>query len=215
MTVIADITVPAEQFQLERLFAEVPSAEVTMEPVVPLHRTVMPLVWVRSDDQEAVERALRADDEIAEVKRLVETGSESLYELCWRGDLNGVVAAFAEAGVGILEATGTASEWSFRLRFESHEALSQFNMTVTDGGTPVTLRHLYNPTPPTDEPILSAEQRETLLLAYHRDYFEVPRRVTLADLAEETDISDSALSQRIRRGVSTLVERTLLDEDSQ
>lgn len=60
---------------------------------------------------------------------------------------------------------------------------------------------------------MSPVQRETLLTAYRQGYFGIPRRTNQADLAEELEISDSALSQRIRRGVSKLIERDVLSEE--
>lgn len=46
---------------------------------------------------------------------------------------------------------------------------------------------------------LTTRQRETLRLAADRCYFEIPRRATLADLADELGVSDQAISERLRR----------------
>lgn len=77
----------------------------------------------------------------------------------------------------------------------------------------MTLRHIYNPTIPDEESTLSPQQRDALLTAYRQGYFEVPRRTTLSELADTVEISDSALSQRLRRGTGALVEQTLLADD--
>jgi len=86
-------------------------------------------------------------------------------------------------------------------------------MALTDADIPVTLRHIYNPSVPEGELSLSSEHRETLRLAYREGYFEVPRRTTQTQLADDIEISDSALSQRIRRGVNILVEQSLFADD--
>lgn len=124
-----------------------------------------------------------------------------------------MVQALIDTRAKILEAIGTAETWDFRLRFSAHEDLSAFNMALTEDDIPVTLRHIYNPTPPADQSELSAEHRETLLRAYRHGYFKVPRRMNLTELAASEGISDSALSQRIRRGLDTLIEHTLLADD--
>jgi predicted DNA binding protein len=62
-----------------------------------------------------------------------------------------------------------------------------------------------------DEPDLTAEQRELLRAAVRRGYFEVPRRVSLADLAEEQGVSDREASERLRRGVEAMVSDAVLD----
>lgn len=61
---------------------------------------------------------------------------------------------------------------------------------------------------------LTRGQREVLVAAMERGYFEVPRRASLVDLGESLDISDSAASQRLRRGLSELISSTLLSEPS-
>lgn len=46
---------------------------------------------------------------------------------------------------------------------------------------------------------------EMALLAAEEGYFEVPRKVSLVMLAEQKGISDREASQRIRRGVETVI----------
>lgn len=53
--------------------------------------------------------------------------------------------------------------------------------------------------------------RELVLTALEEGYFEVPRRVTLCELAEAFDISDREASKRLVRGIS-IVLREYRDE---
>jgi len=55
---------------------------------------------------------------------------------------------------------------------------------------------------------MTATQWETLERAYERGYYDQPRKVTLADLAEEFDVTKSAISQRLRGAEGTLVAAT-------
>jgi predicted DNA binding protein len=57
---------------------------------------------------------------------------------------------------------------------------------------------------------LSQEQREALVLALRRGYFETPSEVGLDELAEELDITRQALSNRIRRGNRNVLRKVLL-----
>lgn len=59
---------------------------------------------------------------------------------------------------------------------------------------------------------LTEQQRETLLFAYDRGYFEEPRRTSLEELAGEMGLSSTAVGGRIRRGVNALVEATVVQE---
>jgi predicted DNA binding protein len=212
MTVIADITVPADAFELGRVLQDFPNVEVELERIVPLQESIIPLFWISGTDTEAVEAALAENRHTKSVTQLTTTDDETLFEVRWTDQINGIVEALVETRAKILEATGGPETWDFRLRFEARERLSDLNMALTDAGIPVTLRHIYNPSVPEDASTLSEEQREALLQAYRRGFFEVPRGVTLAELAEEMEISDSALSQRMRRGLAIAVEQVFVSE---
>ncbi|OYR85706.1 bacterio-opsin activator, partial [Halorubrum sp. E3] len=56
-------------------------------------------------------------------------------------------------------------------------------------------------------PDVPAEQRETLLLAVERGYFETPRGVTLDELAAELGEPRSTVSYRLRRATAELAKR--------
>ena len=56
---------------------------------------------------------------------------------------------------------------------------------------------------------LTDSQYRALVLAASRGYYEVPKAVTLAELAEEIGVSHQALSEQLRRGTGALVEDVL------
>ncbi|MDG5774907.1 bacterio-opsin activator domain-containing protein [Haloarculaceae archaeon H-GB2-1] len=213
MSVIADVTVPANSFPLGRVLMEMSDIEIELERIVPLQEAIIPLFWISGGDPETIEARLHEHPQTETVTELTTADDATLYEVHWSPDINGLIQALIDTRAKILEATGTADTWDFRLRFTAHEDLSAFNMALTEDDIPVTLRHIYNPTLPEEQSALSSDQRETLLTAYRHGYFKVPRGTTLRDLAETEEISDSALSQRIRRGVDALVEQALLADD--
>lgn len=214
MTVIADITVPADSFELGRILQDFSNVEIELERIVPLQETIIPLFWISGIDIAEAEETLNENPRTRSVTQLTETDDKTLFEVHWSDEINGIVEALIDTRGKILEATGSADTWNFRLRFEAHEQLSKFNMALTNDGIPVTLRHLYNPTLPEEASTLSDEQREALVLAYRRGFFEVPRGITLSDLAESMDISDSALSQRMRRALDIVVKRSVILEST-
>lgn len=61
---------------------------------------------------------------------------------------------------------------------------------------------------------LTEEQRDTLLFAHEQGYFEEPRETSLEELADEMDLSSTAVGGRIRRGVNALVEATVVEEST-
>ncbi|NUB91319.1 helix-turn-helix domain-containing protein [Haloterrigena sp. SYSU A558-1] len=213
MVVIADITVPADTFPLGRVLDDYPAVEIELERIVPLREAIVPLFWIAGAESGVIETSLLEHSKTETVEILTTKDDKTLFEVHWSSDINGLIQALIDTQAKILEASGTAETWDFRLRFPSHEQLSSFNMALTDEGIPITLRHIYNPSMPEGESPLSSEQRETLRLAYREGYFEIPRRTTQTRLADDIGISDSALSQRIRRGVNILIEQSLFADD--
>ncbi len=209
MVVIVDITVSADAFALGRVLDEHPEVEIELERIVPLSDAIIPLFWISGGEIDAIGATLRENRYTNAVSELTTTDGRTLVEVQWSTEINGIVEALVVSNAKVLEATGTADAWEFRLRFWSHDDLRRFNQIATDGGVSITLVHMYNPTTPAESPSLSAEQEEAVRMATERGYFQVPRRVTAGELAAEIGISDSAFSQRLRRGLSTILAERL------
>lgn len=125
---------------------------------------------------------------------------------------DGFLATLAETDAVLLDGVGSDTSWEFQLRFPAHEDMAAFYRRCTDRGISVRLDRVHDPTVPGDLGLdfsLTGTQRETLLTAHESGYFDVPRQTTLVDLAEDLGVSDSAASQRLRRGMNTLVDATL------
>jgi len=213
MTVIADITIPSEEFELGRVFEQHPDITIDIERIVPLGDAVIPLFWVTNGNPEAIQSTLLDSPHTEIVRDLTDAGERVLFEVRWNLDIDGIIQPLIDTSARVLEATGNTEEWEFRIRFSTQEDLNEFNQTATNKGIPVTLRHLYNPTPPEEQSSLSDEQRKAITEAYRRGYFNIPRDVTAANLAEEFEVSDSALSERLRRGLSTVVRENVIPKE--
>jgi predicted DNA binding protein len=61
-------------------------------------------------------------------------------------------------------------------------------------------------------PDISEEQWDLLQSAVREGYFNVPREVTLVDLAERHGLSDRDASEQIRRGLDVLVRGATRDQ---
>lgn len=58
------------------------------------------------------------------------------------------------------------------------------------------------------------QQRETLVAAYEQGYFSEPRETSLEGLADSLDLSPTAVSGRLRRGMKALVGMSLVDSET-
>lgn len=226
MAVITEITVSADTFFLGQMFHSIPDAVIEFEPVVPLrseNKPSLPLIWVSHIEPEEVRTTLLKQEHIAAVDAITSTEERTLFEIEWSDDdIDGIIQPLIDHGGRVLKATGTANEWEFHLLFDSHRSLSKFNMAATNRGTPVTLQKVHNSDihdentgSSVDKAALQPNYRDVLLLAYRNGYYDTPKNIQLSELAQKEDISDSALSKRLRRATATLIELTLLTNGEQ
>jgi hypothetical protein len=125
-----------------------------------------------------------------------------------------VVPAFRHLDVQILGATHEAEQTVVRVRCPSRTAFTSVRRVVAATNESFVARRIYregeeeaggrqfNMTP---------AQHEALTTALDAGYYEVPRDATLQDVAGRLDISDSAASARLRRGVAGLLRWSLTD----
>ena len=216
MILIADISVPSDAFPLGRVLEEYPDIEIELERLVPLREAIVPLFWVGSADDEnlvhEVEETLAADPLTESVRRLTTAEDRTLFEVRWNTDVDGLIRTFIDTEAQLLRATGTAQVWDFRLQFRTRDDLIEFRRSCNAADIPITLRRLYNPSIPEENGQITENQHDALMTAYEQGYFDVPRGVSMGELADQFGISDSAFSQRLRRGTSALIAEALADD---
>ena len=205
MVSIVDVSVPASAFP------GVSEVEIELERLVPTGTEVAPLVWVTSDNREETDRLLADAPLIEEATFLTTDGVRFLYEVTWSDEMDDLMDLLAEAEAVLLDGRKTGQQWDFRLQFRDHAFLAVFRERAAERDVPIVLHRLYRSSYPAEGDTLTATQREALLIAFGQGYFDVPRRVTASQLADQLGISDNAFSQRIRRGTSALIADTLTD----
>lgn len=214
MSVIANFSVPALDFALGEVLEVERGLRIRVESMVPTGEAVMPYLWVPSHATEAVVAAIEDTPVARGVEVVDEVGDETLLRVEWGPDVDGLVGSALAVDAAVMEAIGTGDEWSFQLRFSDYDDLSAFYRRCVEHDVSLRLEQVHNPVEPdgTTRYGLTPEQRETLVAAMEAGYFSVPRETTLVELAEELGVSDSAVSQRLRRGLTGLVSATLLAE---
>lgn len=212
MSIIAEFTVPAEEFALTETLRSVPEMIVDVERVVAHSEGgVMPFFWIIGGDFTAFEAAIQADPSVHNVTRLDQLDEGTLYRAEWTQNIASIVYAYTEIGATIIEATGRGDAWELRMRFDEEELLSDFQAYCDENDISFTLNRLYQPTEPMagGQFGLSEKQRTALIMALEKGYFDVPRKVTMGELAEILDISQQSLSKRLRRAHRNLVTNVL------
>jgi predicted DNA binding protein len=211
MTVIVELGIRAREFELGRILQVENGTEVVLETMVPVGERSIPFFRVH-DGNGAFEATVREHSAVNEIHEVTANDGGTLYALDWEVSDDAFFAGVLAMDAHVLEARGSAETWGFELRFPSHEALSEFQAYCTDTEIPLEVRRIYNPTKPDAGPWygLTASQRLALVRAVEEGYYSIPRQVSTKDLADEFGISDQAVTERLRRGIATLVTNTLL-----
>ncbi|WP_226480554.1 helix-turn-helix domain-containing protein [Natrinema amylolyticum] len=209
MSTIADLRLPAAETALATTFERAPEATFELESSVSKTR---PSLWVSGVDSETVAAAFEADPSVEEAELLVETGSRLLYDVTFAagaGTTHLWDDLLADGG-SLLEARASDGWWQVTVRYRDRDTLCDAYDRLVDRGVNADLRRVTDVTDVEGhETRLTPEQREALEAALEYGYFEIPRGVSMEELAEELGISHQALSERFRRAYETLVDAEL------
>lgn len=213
MAVIVEFTVDRKEFALGQALR---GMDVELEQIVPTSNTVIPFFWASDGDPDTLERNVEESTYIEDLEPLETVEDQTLYRVAWTGEYEDLVDGIVRSDGTILQSHTVDGTWVFRLRFPDHEFLTAFYDFCTDHDIAINIERVYTLTEQTPRRRtfqLTPEQREALVLAYERGYFETPRATSLADLAEELGISSQALSDRIRRGNEKILGEVLVVSD--
>jgi len=212
MSVIAEISIPATEFELGRIMDISESGTVELESLVPTGERAVPFFWVYETDFDSFEETVAEAATVDELVQIDTYDDRVLYTFEWSVENDAVFRAVKQVNAYILNATGTGDSWRFELRFPSHEALSTFQDRCQDAVVNFEVIRVYNPSKPDLGPWfgLTERQREAMVLAVEEGYYDIPRNCTTVELAEELGISDQAVTERLRRAIVRLVTNTIL-----
>ena len=212
--IIATVSLPHEGVALEGAFREVPEMDVEAERVA-AHSTkwVMPCFWVSAPDFDAVDAALSADPTVSSIVETDEFDDQKYYEIDWSDDVARRIDAYLDKDGSILHARASADGWRVRFRFGSRDQFRTFRDRVRGRDISFDLLGLSDPgSPRWASGEVTPDQRDALVLAVERGYYAVPRGATTRDLADELGKSHQAVSELLRRGVTNLVESSLVTD---
>lgn len=177
------------------------------------------VIWARGEDAdlEAFHERLPADGTVEAFELLANLGERRLYRVSLtETGLAGVTysAAF-ELGITFLDIRAQGDGVRYRAQVPSREALFAYRDHCRERDLEFRLVGLYPGESTDGEGLgLTDRQREVLERALEEGYFEVPRRTTLTELADELGVSDQALSAIMRRGQANLLDHTLARDAS-
>lgn len=207
---------PAEEFALHETFSAVPDLTLECAQLVASgNRTVLPLLWLTTDDHSALQTALAADPSVDTAEELLQADGRWLYRFEWDDDVRLIFRVLLDVETVLLDGFGAEDRWTFELLFPTREALGRvcdrcqlYDVDYSIDRIRGLERHDDDSSRSTRFG-LTPEQYEAIATAYKHGYFTVPRQITLDELAARFGISHQALSERIRRAHDTLIGECL------
>ncbi|WP_132059611.1 helix-turn-helix domain-containing protein [Halorussus amylolyticus] len=216
MSVLAEFTVPASEFVLSETLRSVPDVRIEIKRVVAGSERVTPYFWASGDDFAKFERELSDDPTVEDVLMLEEhEKDERFYRVTWRTNAESLLSGVSGTEATILEALSEDGSWQLKMLFPDRDALSEFHDYCVSNDFPFQLDRVYRAENPQErgEYEVTEDQQEALMAGYDAGYFDVPRNVTLTELADEMGVSRNALSARLRRGQRNVLANTLVHDE--
>jgi predicted DNA binding protein len=217
MGVIADVRIPAHRFEFGRRLPVRNGDDAEIERVGTVgdgDMSVFSLSETLPDGEDD-----RVDDPFVDVDgcrlEVVETfDGHEIHVVAWEPDADPFFRLIDDHDGSVRRGAGTGDAWTFETKFPGHDAFASFRSACEADELGVEVERVYNPTRRGTGAWygLTPRQRRTLELAVRRGYYDIPRRCTTIELADELGISDQAVTERLRRGIVTFVTNALLFE---
>ncbi|WP_255167326.1 helix-turn-helix domain-containing protein [Natrononativus amylolyticus] len=213
MAIEASFVATEDQFPLAEVFSKFPAAQIELDRVVPTNEVVIPYFWLQGADVSEIDMEGIDHPGINDLCVVDDVDGAVLVRIDWDFAYESVITAVLETDVALVSAVGRRDKWTFEIRGDEQQAVSDFQAHCLACDIPVELTQLHalSPLHSGREYDLTDAQREALTLAYTRGHFDSPRRATQSEVADELGITRQALASRLQRGIRRLVASTLID----
>ncbi|AFK19590.1 DNA-binding protein [Haloferax mediterranei ATCC 33500] len=193
--------------------------EITFMGCVPVSGEPVPYFFARGAGSDAVADLLETHAGVKDFEVVSDSPEGRLYRCEWMLRDDGLISTIQECRGIVREIVGTKHGWTLSVYFPTNEQTTRFHDTCLERDIDIDVRRVESSR--LDErrypnSNLSEKQLAALKLAFTRGYFETPKETTLSDIAANLEISEQALSQRLRRGLRHLVGSAVedLEDDS-
>lgn len=213
MASIIEFRIPTDQFALAHVATTASTLQITTEQFVAQNTdSVMPFMRVTTDDFDTFETAAVEDPSVESFSNLAEIDGERFYHMDWSNNIKHILQLLLEKDGVITTANMSTSTdfWEVQLMTPEHDTFSEIYKLCEENGLSLTIDAIYELSDDESSQYgLTDSQHTTLMKAEEMGYYDVPRTTSLSELADELDISHQALSERLRRAHSNLIDRTL------
>lgn len=207
MALIAEFSLPIEAFALRETLPAFPEVTVEADRIA-AHSpgSTLPCLWAYDDEFDGFDDALDEDPSVEEIHASSAFDDARLYYIEWANEIDRLVEEMIDNEGVILEATGHDDTWRLRIRFLTRDQLAGFQSYFDEHGPRFRLKQLFDVRGPEhSRGSVTPEQHRALTFAAQAGYFEIPREISLQEVADEFGVSHQAMSERLRRGMENVV----------
>ncbi|MFC7046103.1 helix-turn-helix domain-containing protein [Halobacteriaceae archaeon GCM10025711] len=175
-------------------------------------------VYAEGGELPSFEAGLDDDETVADVTVLGSGDDGRLYqvELSEAGEAAATYDDWAEMNAVFLSSHRYRNGWRVQMYFHDREAFQRYASRCEDQDLGFSLCRISDLSDHWERQDygLTELQTESLVRAFQAGHYSVPRETDLQELASSMDVSHQALSERLRRGVQSLIRNTLIEWDS-
>lgn len=170
--------------------------------------------WIEASDFGGVETALSEDHTVEEWTTIVEKEDRRTYQIRYSDDALLVTPVVNEIGGIVRKTESHARGWSLQIEFSDHESLYQLHEYAEEQNIRLDMLDVRQREVTDDSADLGLTdaQIEALVCAHVHGFYDEPREISLEGLASILGISQTAVSGRLRRGATRLIEEILIED---
>src|SRR6056297_1573812 len=146
MSVITEIRVPSDDFELGQILSLEQASAVELETLVPSGDVTVPLFWVYEPVETGFLDTVERYPTVNSVTEVDVFEDRTLFRLDWDASQDHLFQCILDNEGQILSATGTPEGWDFEVRFSQREALSQCETCCEAAHISLDFIRVYNPT---------------------------------------------------------------------
>ncbi|WP_165875167.1 helix-turn-helix domain-containing protein [Natrarchaeobius chitinivorans] len=215
MGIIAEFELGADEFVLEDALLVSEIDRIEFDRVVADRKGGLSFFWVWGANFETFERIVANGSDVAELVHVDSVEDGRLYRAEWSDSVGSLVRGIELCGASMLSGTGEGDGWSFEIRFSGTDDFTEFSNHCLETDLNLALNDVHTVSRP-DSDLgygLTSRQRELLIEAATKGYYDEPRSVSLRELADDFGISAPSASGLLRRGTHRLITSTILSEE--
>jgi len=170
---------------------------------------------IKYSDRAELERRLDEDPTVERYELVDWTDGNGIYYIAHTPETL-LISTVVTDVTGILAHTETkGSGWLAKLLLPDREALSDIWDFAKEHDISLDIIEIYGKedSEAGESYGLTDEQTAALRMAYEEGYFGEPREISLDEVAQMMDLSSTAMSGRLRRGMRNLIAATIAEVD--